>query len=777
MAGLLSISGLASGLDIDSIIEKIMAFESRGVNRLQARVTVQETILGAYENFESRLLALRTDFSRLTRKSTFLAKAVSTTDEDVVSASASSSAGRGTFTITVNQLAQTHQIVSQGFLDTESAIGTGTFSLKVGSRQTVDVTVDSSNNTLQGLADAINDADAGATATVINTGDPQGPYVLMITGEDTGAHERIVIDSSLTGGTEPTFGSVASVVEGSKSGTSTITSGGSYTGNTNGTVSYSVGTGGTIGVDTITVDYDDGNGTTGSFIVPAGYTPGDTVGVFGSVELSFSAGTLVAGDTFSTDVTSSTIQSPADALFTLGNSIGGASAISLTSATNKVTDVVKGLTVELHKVSADPVTITIDDDIDSIVGEVTQLVDQYNGFVDLMDEVFYVEQDSDEVGALLGERAAIDMYSEIQRLVTSVAEGVDTNLKSLADIGITVVTDGKLALNSARLQAALEEDIDAVFNVFGTAGQSTDGDVRFLGAGRSTVAYGVSDPGSYAYDVQITQAAERALLVGAQISAPSASSPVVIDSTNSALKISLGSRSTSDLHIAEGAYTSGDALAAEIQNTINADGTFGQDAVTVRYVDDGGGLGHFEFQTDAYGANAHVRLDTGPANTIYSTIGHLEQTEDYGVDVAGTINGEAATGVGRTLTGDEGNAYTDGLQLLVTISAAELAIQGAAQGSVTVTKGVATRQGDAISRMTDVDNGNVRIRKDAINDGIESLQASIERLEARLEKRRERLVAEFLAMESALADLQNQQAMLQQGLLGLAATTSQVLGE
>ena len=88
------------------------------------------------------------------------------------------------------------------------------------------------------------------------------------------------------------------------------------------------------------------------------YIPGEEIEVFGGVKLSFSAGTLLAADTFSTDATSSSIQAPLDAKFTLGNSLGGATGITLTSSSNTVTDVVEGVTLNLHKVSTSAVTIS-----------------------------------------------------------------------------------------------------------------------------------------------------------------------------------------------------------------------------------------------------------------------------------------------------------------------------------------------------------------------------------------------------------------------------------
>ena len=775
--GLLSISGLASGLDTENLINQIMEFEGRGITRLESRIAIQQKILGGMDVFEAKLLALQVDFGRLSNAITFRGKSVTSSDETVLTAAAAHTAAPGTFSLTVDQLAQSHQIVTQGYAARTSEIGTGTFSLTVGDRSRIDITIDASNNTLEGLAEAVNEAGAGASASVINSGDPDNPYLLLITAEGTGSSERIVVDANLAGGTAPQFGSVAAVVEGSKTGTSTVSSSGNYTGDASGTLTYTVTSGGTVGVDNIVIEYTDGADLTGSFTIGAGYVPGEEIDVFGGVKLSFSAGTLDAADNFSTGVASSSIQAPLDAKFTLGNSLGGASGITLTSSTNRITDVVEGVTFDLHKVSASPVTVTVDNDTASIKDNIKAIIDQYNGFVDTMDELFYFEEGADETGVLLGDRTTIGLYSEIQQMLTSVTEGVTGSLTNLGDVGITISSEGKLVLDESELDDALENKLDSVLELFATAGNTTDADVRFLGASRDTVAYTITGPFQQGYDVQITRAAERALITGTQISSPSASAPIVVDSSNSGFKISMGNRESGDILISEGVYNSGEALAAEIQAKIDADENILTNSVTVKYVDDGGGLGHFEISTVGYGSGADVTLEAGTGNTIYATIGQDANVgiKAAGEDVAGTINGEAATGVGRILTGDDDNEYTEGLKLEVTITADELAVQGGDQGFVTVTKGIGSRFQELMMSMTDIDNGDTTIRKNAINEKIQLLEDQIDSMEVLLEKKRERLLIEFLTLESALADLQSQQDYLNQSLTALAATTTQVI--
>jgi len=129
--------------------------------------------------------------------------------------------------------------------------------------------------------------------------------------------------------------------------------------------------------------------------------------------------------------------------------------------------------------------------------------------------------------------------------------------------------------------------------------------------------------------------------------------------------------------------------------------------------------------------------------------------------VAGTINGEPATGMGRYLTGDDGNEYTDGLQLLVTITPEQLEQQGEVQGYVKVRKGVGTRVIEFVNNSTDVQTGAITYEKQALSRQEDSLQEQIDMIEERIERKKERLIKQFVALESIIAQFKAQEEYLQ----------------
>src|SRR5439155_17816627 len=96
-------------------------------------------------------------------------RSVASSDQSLVTAAAGNGATPGVYNVRVNSLARAHQIASQGFDSADSTITQGTLQLKVGSGATT-ITIDSTNNTLQGLANAINGSGVGVAAAIINDG-------------------------------------------------------------------------------------------------------------------------------------------------------------------------------------------------------------------------------------------------------------------------------------------------------------------------------------------------------------------------------------------------------------------------------------------------------------------------------------------------------------------------------------------------------------------------------------------------------------------------------
>ncbi|MFT4174443.1 MAG: flagellar filament capping protein FliD [Rhodocyclaceae bacterium] len=182
-----STSGLTLGgmnLDIDTLVTKLMAVEQKPVTSLQTKEASYKTQLSAFSTLKSTLSSLQTAAQSINTTAKFAAFAATVADTSVASASANGSAAAGTYSLTVDHLAQAQKVKTGSFASTTSTVDTGTLSIQTGTK-TVDITINSSNNTLQGVRDAINSSGAGVTATLVNDGGST-PYRLVLTSQNTG---------------------------------------------------------------------------------------------------------------------------------------------------------------------------------------------------------------------------------------------------------------------------------------------------------------------------------------------------------------------------------------------------------------------------------------------------------------------------------------------------------------------------------------------------------------------------------------------------------------
>ncbi len=200
----ININGLNSGIDTDAVIQGLLTAQKN-------QVTLAETRQKGIVARQAALSALRSQISNLRSTSGALVRAqggvvgrreVRLSNETLVAATASNRSAEGVYQVRVNQLAQSHQVATQAFSSPDAAITLGTLELRVGQRPPVTITVDSTNDTLGGLAESINRAAPGASATLLT--DSTGTR-LLLTSRDTGTANAITLTNNLAAGDRPDF--------------------------------------------------------------------------------------------------------------------------------------------------------------------------------------------------------------------------------------------------------------------------------------------------------------------------------------------------------------------------------------------------------------------------------------------------------------------------------------------------------------------------------------------------------------------------------------------
>lgn len=667
MSGI-TIDGLNSGIDTASIVEGLLEIQETQIARITLQKDEALSKQTAYRTLEAQLVSFRSAASTLGRSqnNVFESRSVSVSDEDALVATASSQAARGLYTVTVDQLASAHQVASQGFADADSQITQGTFSIRQGSSTAFDITIDDSNDTLQGLADAINLTDSGITASIVNDGSTTGTRLLLASNE-TGADNDISVTNSLAadsgGAVKPSF------------------------------------------------DFDN------------------------------------------------PVQAAQNSIVKLGS---GAGALAVENSGNTVEGLIAGVTLDLAQADPDrPISIRVEQNTDSAVNAVQNFVDSFNSVIDYIDGVTAFDPETENGGVLLGERGISTIQSQIQNALLEVVPNASLDANRLSNIGISFTDAGKLVLNSTELQSVVSGEVDGVDSsdlrrMFALDGASTNPNIEFLlGSTRTEATDGP-------IEIDITRAPERASVTGANTVAAS----TVIDSSNDELVITIDNEELT-VTLSEGTYTSAE-LADELESVINNHPDARGRSVNVGVVDDGFGADKLTVTSEIYGDGSQVTVGSGTALTA---LGFDGSENDQGVDVAGNfiVNGviEEATGSGRILSGDRENSTTADLQVRVTLDSAQVA--SGADGELTVSRGFGSRLDRLIGDLTDSETGLLKSIDDQFAEEAESVQLTIDRQSEIFDEQEQELLAQFVALESAIGELNTTSSFLTQQFASLSS--------
>ncbi|HYE62245.1 MAG TPA: flagellar filament capping protein FliD [Phycisphaerales bacterium] len=121
MAGITTGTGIFSGIDSASLISQLMAVEQRPKQLVQLRVQSLQFQQAAYLDLNSRLTALKTAAAAFRTSKSFQLKTATSTDSDILTATAGTTATAGSYTFIVDRLVTSQQLLSRGFANRDSA--------------------------------------------------------------------------------------------------------------------------------------------------------------------------------------------------------------------------------------------------------------------------------------------------------------------------------------------------------------------------------------------------------------------------------------------------------------------------------------------------------------------------------------------------------------------------------------------------------------------------------------------------------------------------------
>ena len=408
--------------------------------------------------------------------------------------------------------------------------------------------------------------------------------------------------------------------------------------------------------------------------------------------------------------------------------------IDVTSSGNSVSGALEGVTLDLASAAPGTTeTLTVALDKEGATEAVNSFVDSFNSLVSTLNDLTSYDQETKQAGPLLGDATARGIESQLRSILTDMVPGLSGGVRALVDIGISTQSDGTLSVDNTELQAALDSNFDDVGKLFAAVGSPTDSLVSYKSSTSNTQA------GTYA--VNVTQLATQGSYTGG--------AATLTFATDQTFDIKVDGTQSGTITIAAGTY-SGSELAAQLQSSINGDTTLKDAGASVTASYDGSG---FALTSSSYGSSSTVEVTTANA-----TLGLTAVAGTTGVDVAGTIDGVAATGSGRVLMATSGNA--DGLQLEV------LGGTTGSRGDVVFSRGVADQLDTLLDDYLEFD-GLLDSRTTSINDQLSDVSDQRDALQAHLDQVEKRYRAQFTALDAAMGQMQATSNYLSQQLASL----------
>ncbi|PUU86131.1 flagellar filament capping protein FliD, partial [Halanaerobium sp.] len=186
----MQLDGLATGMDTTSMIDQLVALERRPIYNYQQEISEMEQTKGAWRDVNSRLDKLEDRTTDLKLSSTYNSRGASSSDEDVVTASASNDSNEANYSIIVNNVASTQRISGNRLDDSTTAIKdlTGFGSIAAENNIQIngtDITINDSDS-LTDISNKINDAEAGVSASIVDNH-------LVLESTDTGEKNQIAL--------------------------------------------------------------------------------------------------------------------------------------------------------------------------------------------------------------------------------------------------------------------------------------------------------------------------------------------------------------------------------------------------------------------------------------------------------------------------------------------------------------------------------------------------------------------------------------------------------
>ena len=485
LADIIGALGAGSGVDVKVLAQSLVDVEKMPREEaINTKIDDQERRIAGYSALMLSLENVKTAFQKLNDLNDFNAGTVTNSAPEAVSVVTTSAAVPGRHTIEIQRLAAAQRHASGAFASSTVSLNSGSpFSVNLTLDGDVQTSIRVATDTPQGVVDAINDADQGVQAQLIDTGDETNPYKIVLSGPigasgvfsyttddgagtpraDTLTFQAATADGTITVGgvsVDVTAGQtateVAEAVRVALAASDFIT----------GVSGRAITTGSGAGELTLQWAASDG----AEPLLTASDADGTGATVTAAVDTAFIAGASVAA----LDLSASVLSTAVDALVVVNG-------LAVTRSSNAVDDVIPGVYLDLLSTNTgSPADIRVTRDTAAIKENLQAVVTAYNDAINDIAILTGARSDDPEdiySGSLKGDSTVRLIKTKLRDMLVGDSSTPGTTLTAFRDLGLDVDRTGVMSIDETELDSALSDNFDDVMTLFsaGTNNQTEYG--------------------------------------------------------------------------------------------------------------------------------------------------------------------------------------------------------------------------------------------------------------------------------------------------------------
>lgn len=438
--------------DFQSIIQRAVQIAQLPITNLQNQETANANQIQELGTLNPEVAAVGADVAALGTLASGQALGASTSDSSIVTAVNTGATAPATYTVSdITSLASAASETSlQGYSASQSVAASGLVNLVVGSETYQLNLMGSGQNNIAGLANAINNANAGVTATVLTTG----------------STDYLTVSANNTGATTLQLNAVTPTDLISNTGTGTETSVQTYTDTTSASVSATGQVQLVVGSQSYSLDVSSNNNLNG--LVQAINDAG--AGVTASITGSAGAYSLsITSSSGPTTIQLNDLQNPTDLISDTNQGSDASFSLNgiptpITESTNTITDVIPGVSFTLNSTTSGSATISLSPDPSQLSSALQNLVNDYNTLVAQVQAQY-----GTSAGPLNGDPIIDQISDDMQQLVTYWNPSSTSSVRSLSDLGISLSDTGQMSFDSSTFNSLSDTQISDAFKFLGSS--------------------------------------------------------------------------------------------------------------------------------------------------------------------------------------------------------------------------------------------------------------------------------------------------------------------